>query len=74
MGRTVSAPSLPANGSVVIGIVSVGFLDAQLAQKLAQALPTMILTVLLALGTVGVDITKTLLEAQKKYFAKTGNS
>ena len=50
LGRSLRAKVPIVSGGDVIGIVSVGFLDAQLAQKLAQALPTMILTVLLALA------------------------
>jgi len=50
LGRSVRAKVPIVSDGEVIGIVSVGFLDAQLAQKLAQALPTMILTVLLALA------------------------
>src|SRR5438477_6531632 len=55
LGRSLRAKVPITSGGEVIGIVSVGFLDTQLAQKLAQALPTMILTVLLApaLGIVG---------------------
>ena len=50
LGRSVRAKVPILSNGDVIGIVSVGFLDAQLAQKLAQALPTMTLTVLLALA------------------------
>jgi two-component system CitB family sensor kinase len=50
LGRSVRAKVPILRGADVIGIVSVGFLDAQLAQKLGQALPTMTLTVLLALA------------------------
>lgn len=55
LGRSLRAKVPIVTGGGVIGIVSVGFLDAQLAQKLGQALPTMTLTVLLALalGIVG---------------------
>jgi len=49
LGRSLRAKVPIIQGGNVIGIVSVGFLAAQLAQKLAQALPTMLLTVLLAL-------------------------
>lgn len=51
LGRSVRAkvPIFGTDGEV-IGIVSVGFLQEQLAAKLAQALPTMTLTVLLALA------------------------
>jgi len=49
LGRSVRAKVPILSDGQVIGIVSVGFLDAQLAQKLSQALPTMSLTVLLAL-------------------------
>jgi two-component system, CitB family, sensor kinase len=51
LGRSVRAkvPIFDASGAV-IGIVSVGFLEEQLAAKLAQALPMMSLTVLLALA------------------------
>jgi len=50
LGRSLRAKVPIVSGGNVIGIVSVGFLDTQLAQKLAQALPTMTLTVLLALA------------------------
>jgi two-component system CitB family sensor kinase len=50
LGRSLRAKVPIISGGDVLGIVSVGFLDAQLAQKLAQALPTMTLTVLLALA------------------------
>src|SRR6266853_287715 len=50
LGRSLRAKVPVIRSGEVIGIVSVGFLDTQLAQKLAQALPTMILTVLLALA------------------------
>ena len=50
LGRSVRAKVPIQSDGDVIGIVSVGFLDAQLAQKLGQALPTMTLTVLLALA------------------------
>ncbi|HEY8861621.1 MAG TPA: sensor histidine kinase [Candidatus Limnocylindria bacterium] len=50
LGRSLRAKVPITSGGDVIGIVSVGFLDTQLAQKLAQALPTMTLTVLLALA------------------------
>jgi len=50
LGRSVRAKVPLLRNGDVLGIVSVGFLDAQLAQKLAQALPTMTLTVLLALA------------------------
>jgi len=50
LGRSLRAKVPILAGSEVMGIVSVGFLAAQLADKLAQALPTMILTVLLALA------------------------
>jgi len=50
LGRSVRAKVPIMNGGEVIGIVSVGFLDAQLAEKLSQAFPTMSLTVLLALA------------------------
>ena len=50
LGRSLRAKVPISSGGDVIGIVSVGFLDTQLAQKLAQALPTMTLTVLLALA------------------------
>ena len=50
LGRSLRAKvPIVADGEVV-GIVSVGFLAAQLAEKLGQALPTMILTVALALA------------------------
>jgi two-component system CitB family sensor kinase len=51
LGRSVRAkvPIFDADNAV-IGIVSVGFLEEQLAAKLGQALPTMSLTVLLALA------------------------
>jgi two-component system, CitB family, sensor kinase len=50
LGRSLRAKVPVMQAGEVIGIVSVGFLDTQLAQKLGQALPTMILTVLLALA------------------------
>src|SRR5438270_814417 len=50
LGRSVRAKVPIAADGDVLGIVSVGFLDAQLAQKLGQAFPTMSLTVLLALA------------------------
>jgi len=50
LGRSLRAKVPITSGGDVVGIVSVGFLDTQLAQKLAQALPTMTLTVLLALA------------------------
>ncbi|HEV2249664.1 MAG TPA: sensor histidine kinase [Candidatus Limnocylindria bacterium] len=50
LGRSLRAKVPVMDADQVIGIVSVGFLEAQLAQKLAQALPTMTLTVLLALA------------------------
>ena len=50
LGRSLRAKVPILNNGEVVGIVSVGFLDTQLAQKLAQALPTMTLTVLLALA------------------------
>ena len=50
LGRSLRAKVPIISGGDVLGIVSVGFLDTQLAQKLAQALPTMTLTVLLALA------------------------
>ena len=50
LGRSLRAKVPIVSGGDVLGIVSVGFLDAQLAEKLAQALPTMSLTVLLALA------------------------
>ncbi|HEX6062098.1 MAG TPA: sensor histidine kinase [Candidatus Limnocylindria bacterium] len=50
LGRSLRAKVPVLSGGEIIGIVSVGFLDTQLAQKLAQALPTMTLTVLLALA------------------------
>src|SRR5258707_8027287 len=50
LGRSVRAKVPIVTSDGVIGIVSVGFLDAQLAQKLSQALPTMSLTVILALA------------------------
>jgi two-component system CitB family sensor kinase len=55
LGRSLRAKVPIVSNGDVLGIVSVGFLDAQLAQKLAQALPTMTLTILLALalGIVG---------------------
>jgi len=49
LGRSLRAKVPILKDGAVLGIVSVGFLDTQLAQKLAQALPTMTLTVLLAL-------------------------
>ena len=50
LGRSLRAKVPIVAGNEVLGIVSVGFLETQLAQKLAQALPTMSLTVLLALA------------------------
>jgi two-component system, CitB family, sensor kinase len=50
LGRSLRAKVPITKDGAVIGIVSVGFLDTQLAQKLAQALPVMTLTVLLALA------------------------
>jgi two-component system CitB family sensor kinase len=50
LGRSLRAKVPIVSDGEVIGIVSVGFLDTQLAQKLAQALPMMTLTVLLALA------------------------
>ena len=50
LGRSLRAKVPILSNGEVLGIVSVGFLDTQLAQKLAQALPTMTLTVLLALA------------------------
>src|SRR5205823_13449815 len=50
LGRSLRAKVPIVRDAQVLGIVSVGFLDAQLAQKLAQALPTMALTVFLALA------------------------
>ena len=50
LGRSLRAKVPITRDGGVIGIVSVGFLDTQLAQKLAQALPVMTLTVLLALA------------------------
>ncbi|MEP7004050.1 MAG: sensor histidine kinase [Chloroflexota bacterium] len=50
LGRSLRAKVPVTSGGDVIGIVSVGFLDTQLAEKLGQALPTMTLTVLLALA------------------------
>ena len=50
LGRSLRAKVPIMSRGEVMGIVSVGFLAAQLTDKLAQALPTMILTVLLALA------------------------
>lgn len=50
LGRSLRAKVPILDGGRVIGLVSVGFLEEQLAQKLAQALPIMTLTVLLALA------------------------
>ena len=50
LGRSLRAKVPILKDGAVIGIVSVGFLDTQLAQRLAQALPVMSLTVLLALA------------------------
>jgi len=50
LGRSLRAKVPILKNGDVVGIVSVGFLAAQLADKLAQALPTMILTVVLALA------------------------
>src|SRR5438045_8602600 len=50
LGRSLRAKVPIVSDGDVIGIVSVGFLDTQLAQKLGQALPTMAVTVLLALA------------------------
>ena len=50
LGRSLRAKVPILRGDAVIGIVSVGFLAGQLADNLGQALPTMTLTVLLALA------------------------
>src|SRR5437868_1075018 len=50
LGRSLRAKVPILRDGQVLGIVSVGFLDTQLAQKLAQALPMMLLTVALALA------------------------
>ncbi len=50
LGRSLRAKVPIVKANDVVGIVSVGFLEEQLAGKLAQALPTMTLTVLLALA------------------------
>src|SRR5260221_6968124 len=50
LGRSLRAKVPIVSDGQVIGIVSVGFLAAQLAEKLGQALPTMTLTVVLALA------------------------
>jgi two-component system CitB family sensor kinase len=50
LGRSLRAKVPITSGGEVLGIVSVGFLAAQLAEKLGQALPTMTLTVVLALA------------------------
>lgn len=50
LGRSLRAKVPILKSGEVIGIVSVGFLEEQVAQKLGQALPTMVLTVLLALA------------------------
>lgn len=48
LGRSLRAKVPIVRNGEVIGIVSVGFLAAQLADRLAQALPTMVLTIVLA--------------------------
>ncbi len=55
LGRSLRAKVPILSDGNVVGIVSVGFLAAQLAEKLGQALPTMTLTVVLALalGIIG---------------------
>ncbi len=55
LGRSLRAKVPITKDHEVVGLVSVGFLEEQLAQKLAQALPSMTLTVLfaLALGIAG---------------------
>ncbi len=50
LGRSLRAKVPIVRDGSVIGIVSVGFLAAQLADKLGQALPIMTLTVVLALA------------------------
>ena len=50
LGRSLRAKVPILSNGEVIGIVSVGFLEAQLAEKLGQALPIMSLTILLALA------------------------
>lgn len=50
LGRSLRAKVPIVRSGEVLGIVSVGFLAAQLAEKLGQALPTMTLTVVLALA------------------------
>ena len=50
LGRSLRAKVPIVRGGDVLGIVSVGFLDTQLAEKLGQALPIMTLTVVLALA------------------------
>src|SRR5260221_3324527 len=49
-GRSLRAKVPIVSDGQVLGIVSVGLLAAQLAEKLGQALPTMTLTVVLALA------------------------
>lgn len=49
LGRSLRVKVPIVKSGEVVGLVSVGFLEEQVAQKLAQALPTMSLTVLLAL-------------------------
>ena len=55
LGRSLRAKVPILRNGEVIGIVSVGFLEEQVAQKLGQALPTMSVTVLfgLVLGIAG---------------------
>jgi two-component system CitB family sensor kinase len=50
LGRSLRAKVPILSNGEVLGIVSVGFLETQLSEKLGQALPTMTLTVLLALA------------------------
>ncbi|MEK7863820.1 MAG: sensor histidine kinase, partial [Chloroflexota bacterium] len=50
LGRSLRAKVPIIKDGLVIGLVSVGFLEEQLADKLGQALPMMSLTVLLALA------------------------
>ena len=66
LGRSLRAKVPITVGGDVIGIVSVGFLEEQLADKLRQALPTMTLTVLfaLALGIAGSLVLARRVEAQ----------
>ncbi len=66
LGRSLRAKVPITKDNEVVGMVSVGFLEEQLAEKLGQALPTMTLTVLLALalGIAGSLVLARRIEAQ----------